>query len=431
MMKKNLFLSKFVLLTMVMFSLISINSNGQFVLSGELRPRAEFRHGYKTLASTDIDPAAFVSQRTRLNFAYNDKNLKFKLSFQDIRVWGSTAQLNLTDNFYSVHEAWGELKLNSIISFRLGRQELVYDDSRFLGNVGWAQQSRSHDLALFKYERGGSSKMHIGLAINQDKEQLFNNFYMNKKNYKNMQFLWVHQDIGNHGISFLALNNGIQYNDSVAGASVKYSQTLGTFINLKKNKFLFNGSGYYQMGTDGADKKLSAYMLGVDISYKLVRNINLALGYQLLSGTDESDLNNPDFGNNMSFTPLYGTNHKFNGHMDYFFVGNHTNYVGLQDIFFKFNYVSGKVTFTAFVHHFSTASEVLDPENAGEVMPKYLGLEGDFSIGYKLAKNVNIAAGYSQMFGTETMELIKGGDMNESSNWGWLMITFTPEFLRK
>jgi hypothetical protein len=41
-------------------------------------------------------------------------------------------------------------------------------------------------------------------------------------------------------------------------------------------------------------------------------------GFELLSGTD---LQEPD--KNSAFTPWFGTNHRFNGHMDYFYVGNH------------------------------------------------------------------------------------------------------------
>ena len=44
---------------------------------------------------------------------------------------------------------------------------------------------------------------------------------------------------------------------------------------------------------------------------------------------------NGDASENKAFTPFYGTNHKFNGFMDYFHVGNHANSVGLIDIYTK------------------------------------------------------------------------------------------------
>jgi hypothetical protein len=39
-----------------------------------------------------------------------------------------------------------------------------------------------------------------------------------------------------------------------------------------------------------------------------------------------------------SFNSLYGTNHKFNGWVDYFYVGNHAESIGLVDINTVFGY---------------------------------------------------------------------------------------------
>ena len=85
------------------------NAAGQFSLTGELRPRTEYRHGLKTLASKDQASAFFTSQRTRLLLDYQGEKFNIGFNLQDIRVWGSTSQLNITDNFSSVHEAWGEI----------------------------------------------------------------------------------------------------------------------------------------------------------------------------------------------------------------------------------------------------------------------------------------------------------------------------------
>ena len=123
-------------------------ASAQFVLSGELRPRAEYRHGFKSPATTDMDAAGFISQRSRLNVGYTNEKMKFGMSLQDVRVWGDVPQLNLSDNSFSLHEAWGEYFFTPALSLKLGRQELVYDDSRMLGNVDWAQQGRSHDIEI-------------------------------------------------------------------------------------------------------------------------------------------------------------------------------------------------------------------------------------------------------------------------------------------
>ncbi len=59
-------------------------------------------------------------------------------------------------------------------------------------------------------------------------------------------------------------------------------------------------------------------------------------------------------------------------------------------------------------------------------MENYLGTEIDLVVGYKLQKGIKINAGYSQMFATETLGVIKGGDSDITNSWAWLMITFKP-----
>ena len=35
--------------------------------------------------------------------------------------------------------------MNEKFAFKVGRQEINYDDARIFGNVDWAMQARSHD----------------------------------------------------------------------------------------------------------------------------------------------------------------------------------------------------------------------------------------------------------------------------------------------
>ncbi|SFW43056.1 hypothetical protein SAMN05660313_01638 [Cellulophaga fucicola] len=58
----------------------------------------------------------------------------------------------------------------------------------------------------------------------------------------------------------------------------------------------------------------------------------------------------------------------------------------------------------------------------------YLGTEIDLTLGYKASKSITFNAGYSQMFATDTMEVIKSGDASKVNNWAWAMITFKPHF---
>ncbi len=401
-------------LLVVVFALLMVQSYAQLTISGELRPRAEYRDGYKDLTKDGSDAALFVSQRTRLNTKYVTDDYTFFLSFQDVRVWGDVKQLADNGSSLALHEAWGQVKFNPNFSVKLGRQEIIYDDSRMFGNVGWAQQGRSHDAAIFKFGNE-NYKLDIGVAYNQDKEALFGNLYTVEKNYKAMQYAWFHKDWSNFKASFLFLNNGLQ---NVAAEEIRYSQTLGTHLKFKASEAIsVNANAYLQTGKDVVDNNLSTYLVGLDLGYKASSNLNFGLGFEIQSGNDY----NGDASENNAFTPFYGTNHKFNGFMDYFYVGNHGNSVGLIDIYAKIGTKLGKKSsLTAFVHNFSAQADI------AEGVDKQLGTELDLVYSHKLNKDVIIGAGYSQMFASEGLEVIKNNSDGNRNNWAWLMLTIKP-----
>ncbi|MGH1386920.1 alginate export family protein [Kordia sp.] len=400
----------------VFFIALSTNMNAQLKIDAELRPRFEYRHGFKTLFPDNTDPAAFVSQRTRLNAGFTMEKLDFYISLQDVRVWGDVAQLNSADaNGFSLHEAWAKIWLSEGFALKLGRQEIIYDDSRFFGNVAWAQQARSHDVAMLKYSKN-KFKFDIGIAFNQDGETLTGTT-LNTNTYKSFQYTWLHKDWENFSGSFLFLNNGLQFIDTnnADNNDTRYSQTVGTHLKYNKGKFGFTGNLYYQFGNDVADNNLSAYLLGLEAIYKASNKTKLGLGVELQSGNDNGA---PANGDNNAFTPLYGTNHKFNGLMDYFYVGNHINNVGLLDFYAKANFkLNEKSNLNVAFHNFSAAAEFSD---------KQLGNELDIVYAYKLQKYVSLKAGYSHLFASDGMEILKGNMDGNTNNWGWVMIVIKP-----
>lgn len=391
----------------------------QVDFSGQIRPRSEFRNGYKSLMSENSEAAFFTSQRTRLNLKFTDSKFKIGISVQDIRTWGDVKQLNSEDkNKLNLHQAWAEVLFNTNLSLKLGRQELVYDDSRILGNVGWAQQARSHDLALLKFSPSESSNLHLGFAFNQDKESLQETIYNTKGNYKTMQFAWYHKKADKFNYSLLFMNTGYQFLATATESNdTRYTHILGGIANYKPSKVGLTASFYAQKGKDLKDKSINAYMFNLGANMALSSNWKANVGIEILSGTDYNEKED-----NNSFTPLFGTNHKFNGHMDYFYVGNHTNSVGLQDIYAGLTYSKEKISFKSALHIFSANADISNDAN------KYLGTEIDLALSYKYSKSVNFAAGYSHMFASESMEILKGGSKSEMQNWAWLMLTFTPNF---
>ncbi|MEO6733432.1 MAG: alginate export family protein [Ferruginibacter sp.] len=170
-------------LMIFMAPLVSMEAIGQFSLTGQLRTRTEVRNGLGNLVLKGSKAAAFTSQRTRLIFGYKWDRLTFGASVQDVRVWGQDASTisNADGNRLMLHEGWADLMLFNkadttfkakgidLMSLKIGRQELIYDDVRLIGNLDWLQQGRRHDMALLKTVHKGW-QVDVGYAFNQNSD---------------------------------------------------------------------------------------------------------------------------------------------------------------------------------------------------------------------------------------------------------------------
>lgn len=426
------FLHLFVLATFIAICLSAGNLYSQSVtISGEIRPRYEYRHGYKTLFPDGSSSANFISQRTRLNLFYGSETFKFGLVLQNVRVWGDVPQLNSSDVYgTALHQAWGEVIFSKEFAFKIGRQEISYDDQRILGNVDWMQQARSHDAAIIKYRSNKSTKIDIGFAYNAQGETLYNTEYL-IDNYKTFQYIWFSDEFNKVNLSLLFLNNGMPFNESRNSQAVVFSQTYGGRFVYKSTPLSYNASLYYQGGKNKYDKALSAGYIAADVSYSLPSEFTFGLSGEYLSGTSSKDqiLGHSDY----SFKPFYGTNHKFNGWMDYFYVGSYMYGNGLFDISLPLTKKTDKFTFNLIPHYFLAAAKV-SQEQTDETWKDFsnnLGAEIDFSVNYNFSEDLNISGGYSQMIATETLSILKGGNYKNTNNWAWLMFTFKPTFFSK
>jgi len=184
--------------------------------------------------------------------------------------------------------------------------------------------------------------------------------------------------------------------------------------------------GYYQMGKDNANKDLSAFDVCAEIGYKPVKGFQVTLGAELLSGTSQTDTANKV---NHSFNPLYGTNHRFNGYMDYFYVGNHLNTVGLLDGYLKVHYTYNKILFGLNGHYFNAAADIRDKRKGvtDVLTDNHLGGEVDFTMSYNFTEGVSIQGGYSQFFGATALQMLRAtSSLTPTSNWAYLMIIIRP-----
>ncbi|MDO6853868.1 alginate export family protein [Cellulophaga lytica] len=423
-MKKNQYI------TIALFLFITQYISAQFTIDGEFRPRTEYRHGYGNIISEDTDAGFGISTRARINFGYADQSYKVYVSLQDVMTWGENRQLLPADanNSFAVFEAWGELNLGEGFSTKIGRQTIDYDDQRILGSVGWAQQARNHDAALLKYKKD-KFLLDVGLAFNQDKANLSGFSSVGTAysttgffSYKTMQYLYLKQKWDAFSGSFLLLNNGFQEyeDDETTPDGTSSLLTLGTHLAYKKGKLGVSSNLFLQTGKrQGEVDVKGAYLASLDFSLKASDKITLGAGLELISGNDA------DAGETGAFFPLYGTNHKFNGFMDYFYVGNHANSVGLLDVHISANFkLNDTSSLMVKALNFSAEQELASGD-------KSLGTEVDLVFSKKF-KGYGLAIGYSQMFVNDGMYELKETTKDASAggqNWAWAMLTIKPKFL--
>jgi hypothetical protein len=405
----------------------------QFTWGGQLLQRSEFRNGYGKLIDTIQDPAFFIGHRARLQATYTHDKVSFFVSIQDVRTWGSTPQANASDGSLSVHEAWSEIHLDTNWTLKLGRQELNYDNARFLGNLDWAFQARSHDIALLKFEKQ-KTKLHLGAAYNAAQESLTQVVYTVNNQYKVAQMIRVEQNWNKFRVSLLFWNNGLQYtNTDTVGAvtdqGLRYTQTIGLpTIRYENGGLTLAGFYYQQIGEDVDKREVQAFDVNLQASYKFDLNkekgsaLLTTLGGELLSGTAQNATDNVD----RSYSPMYGTNHAHNGYMDHFYVGGRgANSVGLMDVFLRVKYDLNKRTFLSMnIHELQTAADAI--EN-GEMMDKRLGNEIDLSMGHLVNDVLSWQVGYSQLFATGTLQHLEGVPaMANVQNWAYIAILYRP-----
>jgi hypothetical protein len=406
-------------------------AHAQFTLDGEFKPRTEYRNGFGSLIPENVEPGFGISTRARLNAGYATEAYKVYISFQDVMVWGENRQILPYDqnNSFAVFQAWAELQLGSGWSTKLGRQVLSYDDQRILGGLDWAQQARNHDAGLIKYKK---DKFALDLAIAFNQDYSHPTGFISQGNtynttgffsYKTMQMAHLSQKWDNFSGSLLLMNNGFQ-NDAAGLNDVANLQTIGAHLKYGKGAISLAGNIYLQTGEAiyGTSYKnvKGAYLAGLDLGFKASSKVGLGAGIEIISGNDADSA--ADTG---AFFPLYGTNHKFNGFMDYFYVGNHANSIGLVDIHVSANFKLNETSsLMAKVLNFSGEQELASGE-------KSLGTELDLVYSKKF-KGYGLKIGYSQMFANDGMYELKGVTKDAAAdiqNWAWVQLLIKPKFI--
>lgn len=407
-------------------------ANAQFSLLGQVRTRTEFRDGVGNLAPTGAPAAFFTSQRTRLTFGYKWDRVQFQTAIQDVRVWGQDAATinNADGNRLMVHEAWAEITLvNSAdttihfkpiqnLSLKIGRQELVYDDSRLIGNLDWLQQGRRFEAAILKGQhKGWAFDLGAGFNQNTDAFGTVGDYYTpgnapasalstqnitlaipagflptvgkggapvlatplstngQNQQFKSFQLAYLTRKFNQTKVSTLVFKDDFQkyrsdsignptqgyvygrrYDVAGLNSRVTYGAMLTGLLGSASSRLGKVQWQAFAYGQSGKDRD------GLTLKDAYHYGANLMIQKGLLSfgpGYEILSGNNAttiQAGETSRFDPLYGTPHKFRGSMDYFYAGTGSPTGGLQDAFLKVKYTGSRFTTGLDVHYLTLAN---------------------------------------------------------------------------
>ena len=412
----------------LLWLLLPLWSYGQFTMDAQIRPRAEFRDGYRQMPAEDSNPGGQVNQRTRLSLSYaGDSRVSARIAIQDLRLWGEVFTMNGEPSF-GVYEAWVALHPSERLSITAGRQELRYDTQRLMAINDWALTGRTHDALVARFQSEGGSRLHVGAAFNQSQNRLFETHYL-LNNYKTLNYLWYNTVLGERSrLSLHFIADGYEHPNDPEDFNLRY--TMASYL-------VYDGGGVewrlypaYQFGKTSRGQDISAWYLMGEAFAPLSESWRATLGFELFSGLDQMPTGEPFTVTFTAFSDLYGMGHARNGFMDYFTAfPQHTENAGLFNPYLRNAIRLGeRSTLDADLHLFFMQSDYPDPGDPGRAIDKYLGTEIDLVYSYQFNEFTQLQFGYSVLFGSESMEILKGGSKDEFAHWAFAMIRMTPRF---
>jgi hypothetical protein len=409
-----------------------------FTLSAQLRPRFEYRNGAYVPLQEGEKPAILVNNRTRINFDYrHGDQLQLFLSFQNVNIWGQAPQVQLNDRTggLSIFEAYAALPIYKDINAKIGRQMIVLDEDRIFGSLDWHPAGRAHDAininwkndklslrSFFAFNQNylDGNASNVKGNVNNPKGQYF---YIapGTQPYQHLEAVHAHYNITpTQGVSVLVANLG-QRNSS--NNDIDYNmQTIGFHYRGKSDALRYGAEGYLQTGKNAAGKDKEAFLLAALVGYQFTPAFSATLGLDYLSGNDTNSSSNKD----KAFDPFSGTNHKFYGFMDHFYVLPNSPKVGLLNPYLNLNLkTSDKGSLSATGHYFRSAGKILGSEDN---KTRHLGVEGDLVYTHKIQQYVSLQAGYSLFIPSDSYKSLRGlRNVRKQQDWLWCSLNINPK----
>ena len=352
---------------------VSGNTLKRAIAAGSLSAEVLVGYEYSDLDDNGTDAANALLSRLRLSYLTGDFH-GFSAFAQLQYVWPLNDLYRPRNGKYDVvadpeKTRWQQLYLaysGYDTTVRAGSQEIILDNARFIGNVGWRLNAQSFNAGSFKnnsisnltlYYAYVDSINQIDGTFNDDREyHLLNAEYKLNDSNKVSTFAYLQRNdhigadnLDTYGVRAWGKNDTIAY--ELMGA-------------LQRHAFYIAAFG--ELDLDG---------------------VHLGTGIEYISGGNDG---------NDRFQTLNGTAHKFNGWADQFLGTGKGLNGGLIDTYAQ---VSGKVwddlTLKAVYHYFYTADETNPGGGAVGGFKGEYGQEIDLLAKYPVCKNFNVLAKFA------------------------------------
>ena len=405
-----------------------------FTLSGQLRPRFEYRNGAYQALQEGEEPAILVNNRLRLNMDYRFRqDLQLYVSLQQVSIWGQAPQIQVIDRTggLSVFEAYAALPLGGDFDLKLGRQQIVLDEDRIFGSLDWHPAGRAHDAVNINWRPVENLYLRSFFAFNQNyldgkaaTDKINGNvnnpkgqYFTPGQPYQHMEALHAHYAFTpDQKLSFLFANLGLRNNDRA-----DYNmQTFGVHYRGRSQDLSYGAEAYLQTGKNNIGATKEAYLLAAMVGYKFLPTLSATMGIDYLSGNNSPDTSGKD----KVFTPFSGTNHKFYGFMDYYYV-SYTPQVGLFNPYISATLkTSEKGNLYAAGHYFRSAGKI-------DGKSRNLGVEADLVYTHKLQPFASLQVGYSVHKVSGSYNTLRGFSATRPwQDWFWCSININPTMLK-
>ena len=334
----------------------------------------------------------------------------------------------------SVFEAYAALPLGGGFDLKLGRQQIVLDEDRIFGSLDWHPAGRAHDAVNINWRPVENFYLRSFFAFNQNyldgkaaTDKIKGNvnnpkgqYFTPGQPYQHMEALHAHYAFTpDQKLSFLFANLGLR-NDDRADYNM---QTFGVHYRGRSQDLSYGAEAYLQTGKNNTGATKEAYLLAAMVGYKFLPTLSATMGIDYLSGNNTPDSSGKD----KVFAPFSGTNHKFYGFMDYYYVNNTPQIpqVGLLNPYISATLkTSEKGNLYAAGHYFRSAGKI-------DGKTRNLGVEADLVYTHKLQPFASLQVGYSVHKVSGSYNTLRGFSATRPwQDWFWCSININPTMLK-